>query len=219
MNNGENTKMTFVQKLENYWYHYKWQTIIGIFALCTLAVCISQCSSRSEPDAMIMFAGNYKVLNETRDVPLEAVMSEDYNGDGEKRADVFQLVLVISGNQDGYEYYDPVSQTEELQRLDIEFSSGNSVVYILHPYIYSQYRNVMRPLSEVLTEVPEYAIDEYGIPLSALAAYELTTLNAYPADAILCVRNMRTEDNFITRADDKEYYENNVKFFRELVEY
>lgn len=219
MDNGENTKMTFVQKLENYWYHYKWQTIIGIFALCTAATCVSQCSSRTEPDAMIMFAGNYKVLSETREIPVEDVMSEDYNGDGEKRVDVFQLVLVISGDNGEYEYYDPVSQTEELQRLDIEFSSGNSVVYILHPYIYSQYRNLMRPLEDVLTEVPEYALDEYGIELSELAAYESTTLNAYPADAVLCVRNMRTGDNFITRADDKEYYENNVKFFRELVEY
>ena len=126
-------KMTFVQKLENFWYHYKWHTIIGVFALCTLAVCISQCSSRREPDAMIMFAGNFKVATETGLQPVENVMSGDYNGDGEKRADIFQLVLVISGEDGEYEYYDPVSQTEEIQRLDIEMSSGNSVVYILHP--------------------------------------------------------------------------------------
>ncbi len=219
MDNGENTPMTFVQKLENYWYHYKWHTILAVFALCVIAVCTSQCATKSETDVMIMYAGNFKVVTESASTPLKGVMSQDYNGDGENRVEVFQLIFAISGEDGEYEYVDAVSQTEEMQRLDIEFSSGNSVVYILHPYIYRQYKNLMCPLSQVLSEVPEGAADECGIPLSALRAYSETALGVYPADSILCVRNMRTEKNFISRPDNEEYYKNNLRFFRELVEY
>lgn len=218
MKKGE-MQMTFLQKVENYWYHYKWHTLLGSFALILALVCIVQCAGNNESDAMIMYAGNFKVADEYRERPLESIMKEDYNGDGEKQIDVFQLVFNITEVGGEYEYYDVVAQTEELQRLEIEFTSGSSVIYILHPYIYSQYRNIMRPLSEVLDEVPEYAVDEYGIPMSELVSYMTTTLNFYPENSILCIRKKRETNNLISRPDDDEYYENNVKFFRDIVEY
>ncbi len=212
-------QMTFVQKIENYWYHYKWHTIIGVFAFVIALICITQCAKKVEYDAMIMYAGNFKIAEEYREKTLENIMSEDYNGDGEKLVSVFQLVLNIAGKDGEYEYFDPVAQNEEIQRLEIELSAGDSVIYILHPYIYEQYKTMMRPLDQVLDQVPEYAIDEYGLPISEMFSYMNTTLNFYPENSIVCIRNMRTENTLVSRKDDPEYYENNVKFFRDLVEY
>ena len=215
----EKSGMTFVQKLENYWYHYKWHTILGAFALCVILVCTVQCASRREADAMVMYAGNFVVAQEYREKSFESIMSADYNGDGKKVVDVFQLVLNIVEVDGDYAYYDPVAQNEELQRLEIELSTGNSVIYILHPYIYEQYKDRMRPLSEVLDTVPDYAVDDRGVPVSELVAYMTTTMNFYPENSILCIRYERTDNNLLTRADDPQTYANTLRFFREIVNY
>lgn len=211
--------MKFTEKIENYWYHYKWQTLLGLFGLVVFSVCLVQCAGRETPDAMIMYAGNYKIADDYREKSLESIMKEDYNGDGKKSVDVFQLVINIVEKDGKYEIFDPVSQSEEMQRVEIELATGDSVIYLLHPYIYEQYRGMFRPLSEVLDEVPAYAVDDTGIPVSELISYMQTTLNFYPENSILCLRRERTEDSLMSKKDDHEYYENNVKFFRDIVKY
>lgn len=211
-------KMTFTEKIENYWYHYKWPTIIGAFFIIVIAICTVQCATNKDADAMIMYAGNYAVPDDYKERSLEGIMKKDYNGDGEKRVDVFQLVLNVVEKSGEYEYYDAVGQNEELQRLEIEFYTGQSVIYILHPYIYEQYRNVMMPLSEILGEVPDgVAYDDRAIKLSELPSYSETTLGFYPEECVLCIRNKRTQDNLVSRKDRDEYYEANKRFFCDIV--
>lgn len=221
-------QMTFIQKLENFWYHYKWHTLFGIFAAVVAAVCISQCAGRSEPDAMVMYVGEIKNMlipaQDSRDQSLEDdVMREDYNGDGEKKVEVFQLIIPVVEVGGEYDYDDAVAQTNntERQRMYTEVATGVSVVYLLHPYIYEEIKSmgVLCPLEEVLDDVPEYAIDEYGVPIKELIAYRTTNLRYYPEDCIVCIRRERTKDRNSVNPDDHEYYESNVNFFRDVINY
>ncbi|MBR3996223.1 MAG: hypothetical protein IKI97_13225 [Clostridia bacterium] len=220
----EKYEMTFTQKLENYWYHYKWHTLLGAFSLIIALVCIVQCTGRKEPDAMIMYAGRYNVPDEYREQPIDSVMKEDYNGDGEKKADVFQLIIPINEIDGEYELKDAVAQTNnaEFQRFYTEVASGSTVIYLLHPLFYEQAKSmgVLCPLSDVLEgDVPEYAVDEYGIPVSKLFAYRRTTLCHYPPDSIICIRRERGADSKIIAPDDPDYYRNNVRFFNDIIYY
>ena len=119
----EKTQMTFVQKLENYWYHYKWHTLFGIFMLIIFSVCITQCAGKTEPDAMVLYAGRLKNMitpsEDYREPSFESIMREDYNGDGEKIAEVFQLIIPIAQIDGEYELDDKVAQTNnsEYQRF------------------------------------------------------------------------------------------------------
>lgn len=221
-----NTNMTFIQKLENFWYHYKWHTILGTFFAVLIAVCAVQCAGRSEPDAMVMYAGRIKNMiipsSDNREETMEDdVMSEDYNGDGEKKVEFFQLIIPISDVGGNYEYDDAVAQTnnQERQRMYTEVATGTSVVYLLHPFLYDEVKDmgVLRPLSEVLDDVPEYAVDEYGIPVSELIAYKRTNLRYFPENCILCIRYERTKG--AVNPDDPGFYENNVRYFNDIVNY
>ncbi len=222
------TQMTFIQKLENYWYHYKWHTLLGIFVLILGVICITQCAGKSEPDAMVMYAGRIKNMlipsKDSRDKSLEDdVLAEDYNGDGEKKVEVFQLIIPITNIDGEYEYDDEVALTNnsERQRMYTEVTTGNSVVYLLHPFLYEEVKSmgVLRPLSEVLEKVPEYAVDECGIPISELIAYRTTNLRYYPEDCILCIRYERTGDSNAVNQDDADFYVNNVEFFKDIITY
>ncbi len=221
-------KMTFIQKLENFWYHYKWHTLFGAFAIVLVIVCFSQCIGRKEPDAMVMYVGEIKNMlipaKDSRDSSLEDdVMREDYNKDGEKRVDVFQLIIPLVQVGGEYQYDDAVAQTNnsERQRMYTEVATGVSVVYLLHPYIYEEVKSmdVLRPLSEVLEDVPEYAVDEYGVPIKDLIAYRTTNLRYYPEDCIICIRRERTKASNSVNPDDPENYANNVAFFRDVIQY
>lgn len=220
----EKYEMTFVQKLENYWYHYKWHTLLGAFSLIIILICMVQCTGRREPDAMIMYAGRYNVPDEYREQSIESIMKEDYNGDGEKVADVFQIIIPIDEIDGEYALKDRVAHTNnaDFQRFYTEAVSGSTVIYLLHPLLYEQAKSmgVLCPLSEVLVSgVPEYAVDEYGIPVSELSAYHLTTLQFYPDDSIICIRRERGADSKVINSDDPDYYRNNVSFFNDLIEY
>ncbi len=47
----------FMKKLENFWYHYKWQSLIALFFVLVLVVCTVQLCTREEYDVHVLYAG------------------------------------------------------------------------------------------------------------------------------------------------------------------
>ncbi len=92
---------SFLKWIENYWYHYKWHTIIGAFFLVLGIVLVVQLIDREKYDIMIVYSGDYMISSGTEDSVLlsdfpstleniskafEELMEDDYNGDGKKNA-------------------------------------------------------------------------------------------------------------------------------------
>lgn len=44
--------------LENYWYHYKWHTLIGGAAIILVVVLIAQLAAKVNYDALFMYVGD-----------------------------------------------------------------------------------------------------------------------------------------------------------------
>ncbi len=47
----------FLSFLDNFWYHYKWQTIFALIAIVTLTVLCVQCATRKKYDLYFLYAG------------------------------------------------------------------------------------------------------------------------------------------------------------------
>ena len=77
--------MTFKQKIENYWYHYKWHTIIIVFFIITGLVCLVQCSTKEQPDDKALLYVNQNLLDNAANDLSDKLSGyiEDYNGNGE----------------------------------------------------------------------------------------------------------------------------------------
>lgn len=77
--------MTFKQKIENFWYHYKWHTIITVFFIITGLVCLVQCTSKEKPDDQALLYVNQNLLDNAANDLSEKLCdyTEDYNGNGE----------------------------------------------------------------------------------------------------------------------------------------
>ncbi len=77
--------VTFEEKRKNFWYHYKWHTIVSVFAIITLTVLIVQTINRVNYDMQVVYFTYTPVLdNQTAEIGdyLEK-LSKDINGDGE----------------------------------------------------------------------------------------------------------------------------------------
>lgn len=126
--------MTFKQKIENFWYHYKWHTIITVFFIITGLVCLVQCSTKEKPDDKALLYVNQNLLdnaaNDLSDRLGEYI--EDYNGNGEVLYRV-NNVSYNSNNLAGVNY--SVTNSEKLLSA---LATAEYVLYIVdeHGYDY-----------------------------------------------------------------------------------
>ena len=69
--------------LENYWYHYKWATIIVLFFVTVFAIGIYQMASKSDYDTQIVYAGPVILMSEDQvegvSDAFEAILPSDYD--------------------------------------------------------------------------------------------------------------------------------------------
>ncbi len=75
---------TFKEKLQNFWYHFKWHTIISAFMVVVLAVMITQCATREKYDMMVVFF-TYSSIMETETEKIGEYLeplSKDVDGNG-----------------------------------------------------------------------------------------------------------------------------------------
>ncbi|MBR7161245.1 MAG: hypothetical protein IKD07_02395, partial [Clostridia bacterium] len=79
----------FSKWLDNYWYHYKWHTILVGAAIIILVVCMWQVSTTEKHDVIIVYAGpNCLSTTEVRELEdaISGILPEDKDGNGEKNA-------------------------------------------------------------------------------------------------------------------------------------
>ncbi len=107
-------KLPVSEKLSNYWYHYKWHTIVALFVLVVAIVLTVNLCSREKYDIYILYAGDKAVSNSSSDgdVPERVKflnsfgnVVSDFDGDGKVSVGFKSL-------------YSP--DAEELERLESE---------------------------------------------------------------------------------------------------
>lgn len=191
----------------NLWYYHKWHILVGALVLIVLAVTVTQCMQRDDPDVSILFVGDMDIGKAARE-GLKAEFKDyynDVNGDGNNT-----LAITYMGNND--------KDTKE--RLQIEVVAGEHYVYFLSKQYFEwllPYK-VLAPLEDVLGVVPEGAVNEYGIELKYLDLAEAAGFNDMPRDTVVCLR-ANAEDGAFDYGASTALYKNNVDFFIKLVKY
>ena len=145
----------FVAWLENYWYHYKWQTIIVAFFLMVFLVCVVQCSKVESVDMTVSFCGN-DVLSDTEMEALTKILSdacpEDVDKNGKKTTRLNQHTIFSeeeltalytdTNEESGETKVDHSSMmsakgynTERIKNLQNYVSTGECAVWLVSEYV------------------------------------------------------------------------------------
>ena len=198
----------FTERLENYWYHYKWHTIVAVFVLVVLLVVGLQMCSKESYDAYVLYAGDKELERDSKngEIPLyNTVLSslgrvaEDYNGDGETLISLTTLLALTSEqikdaeNNPDLEVNYGLLQSDR-QTLEDRMLYSEYYVCLLSPEVYEDFKTVndVRIFANLAPYAPESSSLEYysesAIKLSSTDFYKLPGISQLPEDTLICLR-------------------------------
>ena len=221
--------------LENFWYHYKWITIIFAFFAVAVIIMTAQFFTRDKYDAMILYTGpKLPNANETLEIEaaFEDVLGEDYDGNGKREVTLNSLFLMTDEQLKDDKYlYDEEGNplyinTGDMVTTKQQFTTqifvGEAVICLLDPAWYELVakKDAFVPLNELVDSVPENAYDECALYLrnTGFGQY-FTALNAFPEDTLICFRRMSSTSGLKNEKKEEQRYEFNKRFFVDLIEF
>ena len=111
----------FLRWLDNFWFHYKWQTIAVLLVVVLLAVTLPQCGKSEGNGITVTFAGGYVMTNEEQS-GLKSVLGA---ADGDLRVTMGQYSIlteeeIVANNT----YTDPQTGEEKLDTVGRNLDRG-----------------------------------------------------------------------------------------------
>lgn len=230
---GNQIMKKLLKWLDNYWYHYKWPTVITAALAIIIVIMAAQFVGRDKFDLSILYAGPLDITpNQTRDVENETakLLAEDLNGDGKKNCQLASFYLLteeqISAVQAEYDEREElyfVNRSElasTRQKFTNQISAGDASVMLLDPYWYETLKkqDLIVPLNEILDSVPDYAQDEYSVRFADTPfAKFFTATQVFPDDTVLCLRRMPITSAFTGKSSAEKQYGCSKELFRAFV--
>ncbi len=231
----EDVKYTFRQRLENFWYHYKWHSIVSLFLIIAITVCTLQMCSKSEYDIYVMYAGPYPATqSEVRDIQASLQeICDDYNEDGESLVSISNLFMMTreqidarNAIEDGYEVNEKlISDNTNIFNQQIQI--GEYAVFLLDPawvdFLYSENEadNILMRVGEFLPQSSEKIelYGEHGVYLSSTPLYTLPGLCNLPDDTVLCIRKNGSLGSIFKKRSAEKNHQRHKDFFMQLLSY
>ena len=239
--NGEAAKpKRIIAFLDNFWYHYKWHSIIALFLIFALTVCMLQMCQKESYDSYILYAGNYEIDRngkngdisdyETVTGMLERV-APDTNKDKKTSVslkDLFvltdeEMLEIENSDKETEVHYPLILENREILRDTMVYS--NYYVTLLSPAVYEEYRTVdeiymftnLRTLNITSSDVIFY--DDSAVLLSSTGFYKLPGICDLPQDTLVCLRNSSAFASHFNKDEAKQAYEAGVETVENIINY
>ena len=130
--------------LENYWYHYKFHTIAGIFALVLLVVGVKSFTKRKEMDLSMVYFSDTTFSTETSDKFISSLKDldivEDLDADGEKYIHIEPVVH-------SFDIDAPLEQGSA-EKLQTMLYAGDHTLMLVHKYALEDYAQFFEDISD-----------------------------------------------------------------------
>ena len=210
----------FLKWLDNYWYHYKWHTIIVSFFLIIGIISTVQIFNKKTYDAHVMYVGG-KDIPDTKyyDIlqSLKAV-SSDYDGDKEHTIN-FSKMAFISDPEN--------NMASTVNTPTVQFLSNLVVqpyyIYLMDVEVYKLYEDsgVFVPISELYSDIPEdWFYDETAVYFD-----KTEYANSFPGvddlgeNTLLVLKIMPYSSNKGVTARERQSYEDHIDMLKNILSY
>lgn len=235
MQKGVMSMKSIFKWLDNFWYHYKWITLVTVFFIGIILFMAIQSGNNESYDIQVLYTGPCILdINQKQEIQTSfaQVMSGDYDGDSKKNVLLSDITLYTdeqiseanSGGNTSIFIVNINGNTMEDQEkmFTQEIVSGESSICMLDPFWYERVKSNSGfvKLEEVLGYRPDCAIDDYGVYLkdTDFGKY-FTALGAFPKDTVLCMRNMSTMSTFFSKSRTEKKYEFAKNTFRDIMNF
>ncbi|MBQ8523106.1 MAG: hypothetical protein IJ457_00615 [Clostridia bacterium] len=218
--------------LENFWYHYKFATIMIIAAVIIVGVGVYQYVTKITPDIYVMCSGPFYYDNtEPLMKAFTTVMDEDYNGDGEMMVNIIHTVryneeqiaelekLAEASNQE-FEF-DHAFNAQEYERFNSEIMVGESIICIMDASLYAEVSDsgIFMSLEDALGYMPDEAADDCAIYFKDLKFAKYNRIfQKMPDDTVIAIRSRTAMQKMKGKKAEKSH-RNHLEVFRNIVEF
>ena len=226
---------TFKAKLDNFWYHYKWHTIVALFVITVVTICTVQMLSVPKYDVYVMYAGGETISRQSKDgdIPRYNQMvggfekfANDY--DGKNGATVSFSDLFIPSPEEKEELganADYSSMRQDIQTLNDRMSYSEYYVFLVSKYVYDQYH--VRSETEMFAPIKQYCPEdnnfvfegENAIYLASTDLYKLAPFSDLPEDTLICIRIKSAFSSAFGKEKTNEYYRRAEEYLKTILAY
>jgi hypothetical protein len=210
----------FLNWLDNYWYHYKWPTIIVSFFLIIGTISLTQLFTKEKYDAYVMYVGGASIPDtQYYDIKqsLKAV-SDDYDGDKEHNIN-FAKTLFISDPENEMASTVNSSAVQYLSNLIVQ----PYYIYLMDEEVYKLYKDsgVFVPISELVTDLPEdWYYDNTAIYFDKTDyANSFAGVDNLGENTLLVLKIMPYSSSKRVTAMEREAYENHLEMLKNILSY
>lgn len=176
--------MTRKQRLENFWFYYKWILLGGACALVLAGTFVYDMVTKVVPDYQLALLTDQFVSEESRQ-ELEALLTgyaEDSNGDGK----TVLALSVYNIQTDGSEVGDPMTHMATVTKLSADMQSCESLLYLCSdPAAYQKLYEVFTYADGSLPPEGAAEADRLGLPIAELPAFAELLATERPDSATL----------------------------------
>jgi len=221
-------KQPFKAKLENFWYHYKWHSIVALFIVIVVTICTLQMCKRTSYDIHIIYAGDHEIRKTSSGStsPYEDILLslsnvvDDFDGDGEVNINLLNLFVIneqekeeLLGKNEGLTINESLVR-EDTKTLEQTLVYGEHYICFLSERIFREYDSEfegaifasLEPYADK-SKSYEYANDrKTGIYLRSLAISRLPELSNLPDDTVVCIRTLNPVSQKFGKKQNEENF-------------
>ena len=210
----------FLKWLDNYWYHYKWPTIIVSFLVLIGTISMVQIFNRDQYDAYVMYVGDATIPDtQYYDImqSLKAV-SSDYDGDKEHNIN-FAKTTFITDPENNMASTVNASAVQYLSNLVVQ----PYYIYLMDVEVYKLYKDsgVFVPISELGTQIPEdWYYDDTAVLFS-----KTDYANSFPGidnlgeNTLLVIKIMPYSSSKSVMAKERQSYNDHLDMLKNILSY
>ena len=232
------TPKSLKDRAVNFWYHYKWHSVISLILVLVLIVCSFQFCKKESYDIHVMYAGPYvvgKTASDGNEAEIVKVLSslkkvtKYFDGDENVRVN-FTNFLYMSAeeieNNDSDVDYAFISSDKKSLEAALEYSEY--YLCFISPSVYEEYNemgdiDMFMPLNEYSEYVSADAFySDNAIKLSELPFKNLPGISALPDDTLVCIKTpsvlaSKSKDHMECLSRAEETLINILKFDQEAL--
>ena len=205
-------------RLDNFWYHYKWHSIVAVLIIIAVLICSLQMCSKEDFDGYIMYAGGYAVSRTENNDVAEYVkfvssfkkITPDTDKNGTPNPSFLDLYAPTDKELEDLSSEVYSFTNENFSRLQYELVSGSEYyICFLSVSNYEKYKiwsdvQIFTPLAVYVpdgTDVEYY--DECAIYLNSLSFSHLEGIEALPDDTVVCLRTLSAVASVFNKGENE----------------
>jgi len=219
---------TLGEWFENFWYHYKWHTVVGVVVVALAAVLIGQLMNKEEYDVGIIYAGGHSFSRLSSDgelppynVALQSLskVGEDFDGDGNVNVVLKDHYVLTEGEISKLREEGKGDSINEAL-IDTDYKDFSTAIISGEYYILLLSESLFREFDDryeggLFTDLTGYVKpgadyeylngDTRAVYLSSLGISSLPELENLPDDTVVCLRRLTLDLTFGTGEVEEKY--------------